>query len=272
MASDRLPDAAAPAAAARSDNAAPAGREPVGERIAKGSREPDSTATAMAAKIPAAPSSRTARIDAPEKNGQAADTVASHLDSYVAMLAQQTEMPVPAPMPTVVAANPAAQLAIPAAASEKAIIVSANSMPEQALQIRLGMAAAKPAASGATFDIEAAVAALADGGNSSIKGGNGDDVVIVVAHGMEPAPVNVAVRLDVAGEPPSLDDHVRVVSTQSTPDQDDITLVADAADGAGVDHVVSMDQDSDDASFALAKVPQLPLWSVMDAGSNLFAR
>ncbi|MDO9216120.1 MAG: hypothetical protein Q7U14_02540, partial [Lacisediminimonas sp.] len=269
MAPGRLPDAAPPAVAARSGELAPGSREPIAERMAKAGHEPDPAATPMAPKIPAAAPARTARIDAPAK-GQAADTVASNLDAYVAMLAQQMEMPVPPPTPVLVAASPAAQLAPPVAASEKAIVVSANSMPEQALQIRLGTAPARAAASGATFDLEAAVAALADGGMPSLKGGHGDEVVIVVAHGMDPAPLSESARLDAAGKPPALEDDVRVASTQSTPDLDDISLVADGSDGAGVDYVVSMDQDSDDASFALAKVPQLPLWTVMDAGSNLF--
>ena len=198
-----------------------------------------------------------------------AGSIASNLDRYITLFAEQmtaqevTAQPVAALAHATRAINPEQ-----AVDSGTPIAVAANGMSDEPLQIRLGMATSRIAGPGTPVDLEAAVAALADGGISSSDASNSDEFIVVVSHGMDPVFSDEAHQLVTTEKMHALDD-VRIASTASQPDQVERSMGIDGADEAGLGYTASVDQDEDDASFSLAKVPQLPMWSVMDVGSGV---
>ena len=100
-----------------------------------------------------------------------------------------------------------------------------------------------------------------------LANGDSDEVVIVVAHGIaptfDPQPIDPLPMLAISDQR----EDVSVVSTESFGGYTDFALM-DLEGEAASTYAGMVDEEGADSSFALAKVPQLPLWAVMDLENN----
>lgn len=244
-------------------------REAAAERVA--TLKPPGDQASIAAPIlpgPASPAPAMSQEKDTLADVAKSGSMASSLDGYITLFALQQAAQEMAAQPVAALAGAAPSVNhAQVVDSDVPVVVAANGMSGEPLQIRLGTAASRIAVAGTPIDLQAAVAALADGGIPSSDAGNSEELVVVVSHGMDSVAGDQAIQRVSAEQRQELDD-VRIASTGSQPDQVERAMGIDGADESDLDYSASVDHDEDDASFSLAKVPQLPMWSVMDAGSG----